>query len=90
LEKAAFLRERGGMALLLTHPDYMLDDWRLAVYEELLDAQAGAATTWHALPREVSSWWRRRAASTIERVDGVWRVVGPAAEDARIEWGPLA
>jgi peptidoglycan/xylan/chitin deacetylase (PgdA/CDA1 family) len=70
LEKAAFLRERGGMALLLTHPDYMLDDWRLAAYEELLDAQSGAATTWHALPREVCSWWRRRAASTIERVDG--------------------
>jgi hypothetical protein len=89
LEKAKFLRQRGGMALMLTHPDYLLDPARLATYEQFLGVFAGDETVWHALPREVSAWWRRRAASGIERSADGWRVVGPAAGEARVEVGPL-
>jgi len=32
----------------------------------------------------VSAWWRRRAASTLEEVDGEWRVTGPAENDAQL------
>jgi hypothetical protein len=40
---------------------------------------------WAALPRDVAAWWRRRAASSIERgEDGAWQVVGPTAGEARI------
>jgi hypothetical protein len=61
VEKVDFLRERGGMALVLTHPDYLLPGSRaLVAYERLLDRYASDATAWHALPREVAAWWRER------------------------------
>jgi hypothetical protein len=85
IAKADFLREQGGMALIDTHPDYLLDQRILAAYRALLERFAQDGTAWHALPREVDAWWRRRAASTIERDGSGWRVTGPAAEEARIE-----
>jgi peptidoglycan/xylan/chitin deacetylase (PgdA/CDA1 family) len=86
-EKAGLLKERGGMALMLTHPDYLLAPERLKTYADFVEKIAEDETAWHALPREVSAWWRRRAASGIERTDGEWRVVGPAAGEAKIELG---
>jgi hypothetical protein len=86
LEKMDHMRDAGGMALLITHPDYMLDESRLGAYSRLL-AHAGAdENVWRALPREVSAWWRRRAASQIELVDGDWQVVGPASDDAEVRF----
>jgi peptidoglycan/xylan/chitin deacetylase (PgdA/CDA1 family) len=85
-EKAAFLRERGGMALLLTHPDY-LDEARLREYECFLEEVAGDLTAWCALPWEVSTWWRDRAASRVVHGGAGWTVEGPAARKARIEFG---
>jgi hypothetical protein len=87
VEKAEFLRSRGGMALMIVHPDYMLDEERLAAYRGYLGRFAGDGTAWRALPREVSAWWRRRAASRLELVNGTWQVVGPAAGEARIRYG---
>lgn len=84
LEKARFLRDRGGMALLITHPDYMLGRQPRASYSRFLDAFQEDRTVWRALPREVSSWWRKRAASRLERAGQGWRIVGPAAEEGRI------
>jgi len=86
-EKASFLRERGGIALLLTHPDYMLQPARLAEYERFLSHVACDSSAWLALPREVAAWWRRRAASSLELHGAAWRVVGPAANDARVVLG---
>ena len=85
-EKAEFLRERGGMALLLTHPDY-LDGVRLREYELFLETVAADHTAWLGLPLEISSWWRRRAASRIVPGSNGWMVEGPAAGEARIEFG---
>jgi peptidoglycan/xylan/chitin deacetylase (PgdA/CDA1 family) len=87
VEKASRLRARGGMALMDTHPDYLLDERVLRAYESFLGRFAADPGVWNALPREVSAWWRRRAASQIEWIDGSWRVVGPAAAEARIERG---
>jgi hypothetical protein len=84
IEKANYLRSREGMALLITHPDYMLDSTSLGAYERFLEAFGGSAEVWRALPRDVSDWWRRRAASTIVTDDGAPQVVGPAAGEARI------
>ena len=84
LEKTEFLRERGGMALLITHPDYMLERRPRNAYRELLDAYRDDPTVWRALPCEVSSWWRRRAASRLERAGGEWRIAGPAADAGRV------
>lgn len=86
-EKAAFLRARGGLALLLTHPDYLLHDRLLGAYERFVGDLAGDASAWHALPREASAWWRARAASALVPDGEGWRVEGPAAERATIRLG---
>jgi peptidoglycan/xylan/chitin deacetylase (PgdA/CDA1 family) len=84
VEKTELLRGRGGMALLIAHPDYMHGD-RLHAYKRFLTRYADDPTCWRAVPREIAAWWRRRDASRLERdEDGAWRVVGPAADDARI------
>jgi peptidoglycan/xylan/chitin deacetylase (PgdA/CDA1 family) len=86
VEKARFLRQRGGMALVLTHSDYVGNPYLLDAYRRLLDEFADDATAWKALPRDVSDWWRRRAASRLEEVEGEWAVVGPAQREARVEF----
>jgi hypothetical protein len=83
VEKADALRGRGGMALLLTHPDY-LDQVGLDPYRRLLERYADDPTAWRALPSEVSAWWRRRAASRIVPDGDGWAVEGPAAGEAVI------
>ena len=84
--KARFLREQGGLALLDTHPDYLVDQRIFRAYERLLDEFASDGTAWKALPREVSAWWRRRAASTIVQESGTWKITGPAASEGRVEF----
>jgi peptidoglycan/xylan/chitin deacetylase (PgdA/CDA1 family) len=84
LDKARFLRERGGMALVLTHPDYARNERLVHAYTHLLGEFADDTTAWKALPREVGEWWRRRAASELRRVDGRWQVVGPAADGGTV------
>jgi hypothetical protein len=72
------------MALLITHPDYMLERRTRRAYRRLLEAFRHDPTAWSALPREVSAWWRRRAASQLERTGHDWRIVGPAAKAGRV------
>jgi hypothetical protein len=84
IDKTAYLRSRHGMALLITHPDYMLESDRLGAYERFLRAFEDDPGVWRALPHDVSDWWRRRAASNIVIGDGVPRIVGPAAREAEI------
>ena len=86
LDKARFLRERGGMALALTHPDYARNERLVSAYSHLLEEFADDKTAWKALPCEVSAWWRARAASRLAVEDGEWRIVGPAAERGAIEF----
>jgi hypothetical protein len=86
VEKAEFLRARGGLASIDTHPDYLIDGRIFGAYARFLDRFAADPTAWRALPREVSAWWRRRAASRVEHDGSTWRVVGPAAGDGRIEF----
>lgn len=84
LEKAAWLRDRGGLALLTVHPDHLAARGRTAVLERFLWTVRDDPTAWRALPRELSDWWRRRAASRIVRDGRRWRVAGPAAGQATI------
>jgi peptidoglycan/xylan/chitin deacetylase (PgdA/CDA1 family) len=83
LQKAALIKAERGMALLLTHPDYATPP-RLDAYRRFLEAHASDSTAWRALPRDVSAWWRSRAASRLERHGDGWRIVGPASERGRI------
>ena len=88
IDKARQLRNRGGMALMLTHPDYMTDLAIEAAYVSFLDEFRRDPSAWRALPRDVAGWWRRRAASHLEPSGDGWRVVGPAASDAAIQTKP--
>lgn len=85
VQKAQALRARGGMAMIDTHPDYLLDRTIFNAYRRLLERFADDTSAWKALPCEVSAWWRRRAASRVERAGGEWVVSGPAAAQARVE-----
>jgi len=90
LDKARFLRSKGGMALVLTHPDYARNQRLVRAYTSLLSEFAGDPSVWKALPREVADWWRRRAASELRRENGGWQVVGPAAELGAVAYAETA
>jgi hypothetical protein len=85
VEKAEFLRDRGGLALIDTHPDYLVDERILRAYAHFLGRFAEDEGAWRALPREVSAWWRSRAESRLVPERHGWRIVGPASEAARVE-----
>jgi peptidoglycan/xylan/chitin deacetylase (PgdA/CDA1 family) len=61
LDKVAFLRSYGGMALVNTHPDYLTRPFVRQIYTEFLREMAGQRDYWHALPRDIASWWTARA-----------------------------
>jgi hypothetical protein len=84
MRKARFLRERHAMVLALTHPDYAVDPRVAAGYRSLLESFHGDPTVWHALPREVATWWRQRACSAVRGADGNWHIEGPASASGRI------
>lgn len=86
LEKVRFLKAQNGMALVLTHPDYARNGHLITAYRMLLDEFADDATAWKALPRDVSRWWRSRAASKLVPESGSWKVVGPAADVGIVEF----
>lgn len=86
VRKAQFLRSRGGMALLDTHPDYLTDPVIFDSYRRFLERFAPDPDAWLALPGEVNTWWRRRAASSLVRSPDGWTVTGPAAGEASIEF----
>lgn len=83
-EKAEALRRRSGMALLITHPDYLEGTSLEKAYRAFLTHVRDDPTVWHALPRDVSAWWRRRALSSPVCTDAGWTVQGPAAAEARV------
>lgn len=65
--KLDWIAQRGGMALLITHPDYMQFgdrekkswDYPVARYVELLEwiESKYGGQYWHALPREMATFW---------------------------------
>jgi YD repeat-containing protein len=84
LRKAGHIRDRGGMVLVVTHPDYAHDQRLANGYQTLLDTFADDGTAWRALPREVAVWWRSRAASTIRGEGDGWTIDGPASDTGRV------
>ncbi len=68
--KLDWVVENGGMALLITHPDYMdfnggpasYDEYPVRLYEELLTyiTERYHEQYWHPLPREMARFWSGR------------------------------
>lgn len=63
LEKVEFIRQRCGMALLNSHPDYLQAPSRFKIFSNFLQAMREKQGYWHALPRDVARWWRERASA---------------------------
>jgi hypothetical protein len=84
IEKARFIKEKQGLALMNTHPDYMANPHVLPAYDRFLQAFKDDETAWKPLPRELSEWWRARSASRIESAEGGWTIVGPASDRASV------
>ena len=63
LDKIEFINKYRGMALLNTHPDYLKDKSVLNIYINFLQSMANSSNYWHALPRDIAGWWRKRAIS---------------------------
>jgi len=67
-EKLSWIAEHGGMALLITHPDYMsfdgrkqFDEYPSELYRELLThiRTEYEGEYWHLLPQEMASFWSK-------------------------------
>lgn len=61
LEKIDMIEKYNGMALVNSHPDYLRDPSQFVIYKNFLQSMRNRVGYWHALPREVAAWWRRRA-----------------------------
>ena len=67
IKKLDWLADKGGMALINTHPDYMsftrksngIEDYPVKYYEEFLDyaKTRHEGQYWHALPEEINRFW---------------------------------
>ena len=92
-EKAGWIASNHGLVQLLVHPDYLLSDERLALYDSFLAwlSALNRRGGWHALPREVAEWWKQRAALACSTGgDGEVRVEGGAgAKRATVGWASL-
>ncbi|MFL5828982.1 MAG: hypothetical protein ACJ76X_03620 [Solirubrobacteraceae bacterium] len=93
--KSDWIIDNRGLINVIVHPDYVLSDHRLALYDsfcallrERLDARGG----WHAVPRDVAMWWKQREQlRVVEGPDGP-RVEGSDAASvarARVAFAEL-
>ena len=85
LDKSRWLIRHHGLVNVIVHPDYLTPE-RLDCYEELLAYLAGRADGWHALPRDVAAWWRRRAGLRIEEQGGAPHISGDHGGGATVAW----
>ena len=86
-QKAAWIVANHGLINLNTHPDYFIDDARLAMYDELLGFLAAQDHCWHALPRDVAAWWRDRAGMSCQASGAaVPEIAGDRDDRAAVWW----
>jgi len=80
-KKIDWIVEKGGMALSITHPDYMncnkgrctIEEYPMKYYEEFLDYTKGKyeGQFWNPLPKEMARFWKgRRVASKLSKLAG--------------------
>jgi hypothetical protein len=81
-----------GLVSFIIHPDYIVEPEKQALYRELLQMLKkynSEQNVWLALPREVDTWWRERAAMSLECEDGNWSVRGKGSERASVAYATL-
>jgi hypothetical protein len=66
VEKARWIAGHHGLVNLILHPDYVLREDRLALYDEFLGRLRKLDGGWFALPRAVAASWPARAADGLD------------------------
>jgi hypothetical protein len=61
LEKVSFIEKHFGMALVNSHPDYLLKEQCWNVYRQFLIEMKRKEHCFKALPRDAARWWRYRS-----------------------------
>jgi peptidoglycan/xylan/chitin deacetylase (PgdA/CDA1 family) len=89
-EKGDWVIANHGLINIIVHPDYVRSPERLALYDQLLGylrERIGSRRGWHALPREVASWWKARSRMSVSQEAGAPIL---AADEPSAEWSPRA
>jgi peptidoglycan/xylan/chitin deacetylase (PgdA/CDA1 family) len=55
--KIEWIIKNNGMILLLTHPDYLIENKHFKIYEDLLIYLSSLNNFWGCLPKEMSEYW---------------------------------
>jgi len=80
---------QNGLVSFIVHPDYIMGDREMHVYQQLLTHLAwlrGQKNAWLATPGEIDRWWRQRSKMELVSDGGGWKVEGPGSERARIAY----
>ena len=56
-EKLEFIMRRRGMALMLTHPDYLSNPRLFNLYRRFLEQASQTSKAWHVLPGDLARWF---------------------------------
>jgi hypothetical protein len=81
IDKSTWISEHHGLVNADVHPDYVIRQDRLDLYDEFLGGLTALDGGWHALPRDVASWWKDRA--KMDTSDGAG-VTGANGWDATV------
>ena len=84
LQKVGFIKKYHGMALINVHPDYLNEPLNWDLYAKFLKEMKTRSKYWHALPHEISSWWRARMYTT-----SVSALQGASQGDIHFEGGKI-
>ena len=68
-KKIEWLIKYKGMILVLTHPDYLIENGHLKYYEELLAHLIEIKNAWYCLPSEMTNWWKQKNNSDTEKTN---------------------
>lgn len=60
LNKIDFIKKYHGMALVNSHPDYLVDNNVWKVYEDFLKIMKDINVCWNGIPQETARWWKYR------------------------------
>ncbi len=85
-DKIDWIEEKHGLAMIIVHPDYLLQGCAKKLYRDVLAYILKKENVWFALPREVAEWWRNRDASSLQGIDEKYEIVGPARDLGAISY----
>jgi hypothetical protein len=86
LEKLDFIERYHGLALLNTHPDYLMDQATWDVYEGFLQAMREKSGYWHGVARDAARWWRTRVSASDDSPALTKGSVTLAGDTIRVGW----